>query len=59
MFKKFISYYKPYKGMFILDMLASLLISIIGMGYPILTNTVLNKIVPNEDFVLDEKLKFM
>lgn len=59
MFKKFISYYKPYKGMFILDMLASLLISIIGMGYPILTNTVLNKIVPNEDFVLDEKLKFI
>lgn len=59
MFKKFISYYKPYKGMFILDMLASLLISIIGMGYPILTNTVLNKIVPNEDLVLDEKLKFI
>lgn len=59
MFKKFISYYNPYKGMFILDMLASLLISIIGMGYPILTNTVLNKIVPNEDFVLDEKLKFI
>lgn len=59
MFKKFISYYKPYKGMFILDMLASLLISIIGMGYPILTNTVLTKIVPNEDLVLDEKLKFI
>ena len=43
MFKRFISYYKPYKGMFFLDMLASLFIAIIGMGYPILTNTVSTK----------------
>ena len=49
MFKRFISYYKPYKGMFFLDMLASLLISIIGMGYPILTNTILDKFVPNKE----------
>ncbi len=59
MFKKFISYYKPYKGMFCLDMLASLFISLIGMGYPILTNTILNKIVPNEDLQQNEKLKFI
>ena len=49
MFKRFISYYKPYKGMFFLDMLASLFISIIGMGYPILTNTILNEFVPNNN----------
>ena len=47
MLKRFISYYKPYKGMFFLDMLASLMIAIIGMGYPILTNTILRKIVPD------------
>ena len=48
MLKRFISYYKPYKGMFSLDMLASLLIAIIGMAYPILTNRILRNIVPSE-----------
>ena len=51
MFKRFISYYKPYKGMFFLDMLASLFIAIIGMGYPILTNTVLKEIVPSTEIL--------
>ena len=59
MFKKFISYYKPYKGMFILDMLASLFIAIIGMGYPILTNTLLEDIIPSEVYNNDEKTKFI
>lgn len=49
MLKRFISYYKPYKGMFTLDMLASLLIAIIGMVYPILTNVILRQIVPSEE----------
>ncbi|MBQ3253019.1 MAG: ABC transporter ATP-binding protein [Acholeplasmatales bacterium] len=59
MFKKFISYYKPYKGMFCLDMLASLAIALIGMGYPILTNTILRKIVPNKDIEVDERINFI
>ncbi len=59
MFKRFVAYYKPYKGMFCLDMLASLLISIIGMCYPVLTNTILRKIVPSEDLINDEKIKFI
>lgn len=59
MFKKFISYYKPYKGMFCLDMLASLFISLIGMGYPILTNTILDDIVPNQELLQNEKVKFI
>ena len=32
MLKRFVKYYKPYKGMFTLDMTASLLIAIIGMA---------------------------
>ena len=31
MLKRFIAYYRPHRTMFILDMLASLLISVIGM----------------------------
>lgn len=45
MLKRFISYYKPYKKMFALDMLASLFISLIGLVYPILTNKITKEFV--------------
>ena len=47
MLKRFIAYYKPHKLIFTLDMLASLLISLIGMVYPIVTNQMLNDLIPN------------
>ncbi len=47
MLKRFISYYKPHKKMFILDMLASLLIALIGMTYPIITKSMLDDYIPN------------
>ena len=52
MLKKFISYYKPYLGMFSLDMLASFVISIIGIGYPMLTNALLEDFIPNKELDL-------
>ena len=48
MLKRFIAYYKPHKFMFALDMLASLLISVIGMVYPMVTNKMLNDLIPNK-----------
>ncbi|MBQ9760861.1 MAG: ABC transporter ATP-binding protein [Clostridia bacterium] len=48
MFKRFVSYYGPHKGMLTLDMLASLLISVIGMVYPIVTNKMLNEYIPQK-----------
>ena len=45
MFKRFIAYYKPHKKLFFFDMLASLLIALIGMLYPILTRKVFNDYV--------------
>lgn len=50
MLKRFISYYKPHKFMFAMDMLASLLISVIGMVYPIVTNNMLNDLIPNKRY---------
>ncbi len=47
MLKRFIAYYKPHKFMFALDMLASFFISLIGMVYPIVTNKMLNDLIPN------------
>ena len=48
MLKRFIGYYKPHKKMLALDMLAALLISLIGMVYPIVTNKMLNDYIPNK-----------
>ena len=45
MFKRFVSYYKPHKKLFIFDMVASLLIAVIGMLYPMLTRKVFNDYV--------------
>nr|WP_296486492.1 ABC transporter ATP-binding protein [uncultured Acetatifactor sp.] len=48
MFKRFICYYKPHRKMLALDMLASLLISVIGMVYPVVTNKMLNIYIPEK-----------
>ena len=47
MLKRFLSYYKPHKKLLFWDLLASLLISLIGMVYPIVTNRMLNDLIPN------------
>ena len=49
MFKPFISYYKPYKKIFALDMVAALFISLIGLLYPVLTNYILKTLIPEEN----------
>lgn len=48
MLKRFIAYYKPHRFMFAMDMLAALFISVIGMVYPIVTNKMLNELIPNK-----------
>ncbi len=50
MFIRFIKYYRPYKKMFFLDMIAALFISLIGLLYPILTNKILDEFIPNQQF---------
>ena len=50
MLKRFIAYYKPHKKVFCLDMLASLVISVIGMVYPIFSRGMLNDLIPNKKF---------
>ena len=51
MLKRFLRYYAPHKKMLALDMLASLLISVIGMVYPIVTNRMLNDFIPNKMYL--------
>ncbi|MBQ6595369.1 MAG: ABC transporter ATP-binding protein, partial [Clostridia bacterium] len=48
MLKRFIAYYRPHRKMLAQDMLASLLISLIGMVYPVVTNRMLNVYIPGK-----------
>jgi len=50
MFKRFISYYRPHKTIFVLDMLASLLVALVGIVYPIITREMLNELIPNKQY---------
>ena len=50
MLKRFIGYYKPHLLMFSLDMAASVLISVLGMVYPVMTNRMLNDYIPNKEY---------
>ncbi|MBO4431992.1 MAG: ABC transporter ATP-binding protein, partial [Clostridia bacterium] len=52
MLKRFISYYKPHKKLLILDMAASLLISVFGMVYPIITRKMLGEFIPDKKYKL-------
>ena len=49
MLKRFISYYGPHKKSFTLDMLASLLVSIIGLLYPMITRKMMNEWIPGKN----------
>lgn len=50
MLKRFISYYKPHKALFAMDMTAALLMSMIGVFYPVITRTMLNTLIPERQY---------
>ncbi len=50
MLKRFISYYKPHKKLFFMDMTAALIASLIGVVYPIITRTMLNDLIPQKEY---------
>lgn len=52
MLKRFMAYYKPHMRIFVLDMLASLCVSLIGIVYPVVTRTMLNDLIPNRNYRL-------
>ncbi len=50
MLKRFLSYYKPHRVTFTLDMLASFTMSVIAIFYPIITRKMLNELIPNQKY---------
>ena len=52
MLKRFLAYYRPHKKLFALDMSASLLVSLLGVAYPIITRAMLSDFIPNRQYRL-------
>lgn len=50
MLKRFISYYRPHKKLFCMDMAASFLVALIGIIYPVVTRMMLNELIPNRQY---------
>lgn len=50
MLKRFLVYYKPHIKLFLLDMGASFLVSIIGIVYPVVTRNMLNHYIPDRNY---------
>ncbi|MGL5712065.1 MAG: ABC transporter ATP-binding protein [Paraclostridium sp.] len=49
MIKEFIKYYKPYKKLFVLDLLAAFTVALCDLVYPMITRSIMNDVVPNKD----------
>ena len=49
MIKKFISYYKPYKKLFILDLIVATIATICSLIYPMMTRVLINETIPNKE----------
>ncbi len=49
MFKKFLEFYKPYKKLFILDMIASLIAAACDLVYPMMTRELVNNSIPERN----------
>ncbi|SUY48011.1 lipid A export ATP-binding/permease protein MsbA [Clostridium putrefaciens] len=49
MFKKFVSYYKPYKKLFFLDMLFAIVAVLCDLFYPMMTRKLVNDSIPNKN----------
>ncbi|WP_077366959.1 ABC transporter ATP-binding protein [Anaerosalibacter sp. Marseille-P3206] len=47
MIKKFVSYYKPHKKLFILDMVCAFFIAILDLVFPVVTKNFINDYIPN------------
>ncbi|MCW6112393.1 ABC transporter ATP-binding protein [Clostridium sporogenes] len=47
MLKEFISYYRPHKKLFVLDMIAAFIVALCDLFYPMITRQIINDIIPN------------
>lgn len=49
MFKKFMSYYKPYKKLLIFDLIAAIILSSVDLVFPMVSRQIINEYIPNAE----------
>lgn len=52
MLRKFFSYYKPYKGLFILDFSCAVIAGLLELGFPLIVNQFIDKLLPGQNWTL-------
>ncbi|AQP54664.1 multidrug ABC transporter ATP-binding protein [Vagococcus penaei] len=52
MFKRFFSYYRPYRALFLLDFGCATLAAILELTFPVIVNQTIDKIMPSKDLSL-------
>ncbi|MDO5789230.1 MAG: ABC transporter ATP-binding protein, partial [Fusobacterium sp.] len=50
MLRKFVTYYRPYKKLFFMDLLVATISALCDLVYPMITRNVVNKVIPNREF---------
>lgn len=48
----FFSYYKPYKGLFILDFSCAVVAGLLELGFPLIVNQFIDKLLPGQNWTL-------
>ena len=48
MLRRFVSYYKPYLGLFVIDLICALLVAAVDLVYPLLSNYALKTLIPTD-----------
>lgn len=49
MLKKFVNFYKPYKKLFVFDLIAAFIAAAIDLVYPMMTREIMDSAIPNRD----------
>ncbi|GGD74950.1 ABC transporter ATP-binding protein [Paenibacillus nasutitermitis] len=52
MLRRFFSYYRPYKGLFILDFTCAVIAGLLELGFPLVVNQFIDKLLPSGDWSL-------
>lgn len=52
MIRRFISYYKPHKKLFIIDMICAFIVALCDLIYPVIARDIINVYVPNQQLQL-------
>ena len=50
--RHFFSYYRPYKGLFVLDLTCAVVSGLLELGFPLAVSSVVDKLLPGQNWPL-------